>query len=212
MTDRRVRFGDDGLVPGIVQDAATGRVLMLGYLNRESLELTERTGQVHFWSRSRRELWRKGETSGNTLTVVDLALDCDGDALLIRAEPAGPTCHTGEVSCFPSTDEPASFAALDELWRTIRSRAATPDPSSYTATLLAGGVDTVARKVTEEATEVLMAAKDHAAGLDDRVAEEVADLVYHLLVLLAERDLSPGAVIDVLARRRRPREPIDSPE
>jgi phosphoribosyl-ATP pyrophosphohydrolase/phosphoribosyl-AMP cyclohydrolase len=207
MSDREVRFGADGLVAGIVQDAATGRVLMLGYLNAESLDLTRRMSEVHFWSRSRGELWRKGDTSGNTLQVVDIAVDCDGDALLIRANPAGPTCHTGAVSCFDAeprtTATEAGFAALDDLWRVISSRATERPAGSYTVDLLDGGVDAVSRKVAEEATEVVLAAKDHATGgPTERLAEEVADLVYHLFVLMAERGVEPQAVIDVLAARR----------
>ena len=202
MNPTDVRFDRDGLVPGIAQDAATGQVLMLGYLNAESLRLTEETGFVTFWSRSRGELWRKGETSGNTLLVVDMDLDCDGDALLIRARPAGPTCHTGAVSCFGVTTD-RSFAELDALWAVIESRAAERPPDSYTTSLLDGGVDVVGRKVTEEATEVLLAAKDDSIGVGDRVAEEAADLVYHLLVLLAERDVPPSAVLEELAHRRR---------
>jgi phosphoribosyl-ATP pyrophosphohydrolase/phosphoribosyl-AMP cyclohydrolase len=197
-----VRFDEAGLVPGIIQDADTGRVLMLGYLNAESLRLTAQTGFVTFWSRSRRELWRKGETSGNTLAVVDIAADCDGDALLIRARPAGPTCHTGAVSCFGDAKD-RSFAELDTLWAVIASRAAERPPGSYTTALLEGGVDAVGRKVTEEATEVLLAAKDNAVGAGNRVAEEAADLVYHLLVLLAERNTTPSDVLEELATRRR---------
>jgi phosphoribosyl-ATP pyrophosphohydrolase/phosphoribosyl-AMP cyclohydrolase len=203
VSDRELRFDSAGLVPGIVQDAATGRVLMLGYLNAESLRLTRETRFVHFWSRSRGELWRKGDTSGNTLRVVDIAVDCDGDALLIRAEPAGPTCHTGAVSCFDGAEPGRSFAELDDLWGVIAERAARRPTGSYTTSLLEGGVDAVSRKVTEEATEVLLAAKDHAAGTGDRVAEEAADLVYHLLVLLAERGIEPGDVLAELAARRR---------
>ncbi|HEX9645611.1 MAG TPA: bifunctional phosphoribosyl-AMP cyclohydrolase/phosphoribosyl-ATP diphosphatase HisIE [Acidimicrobiia bacterium] len=207
MSDREVRFDEDGLVPGIVQDARSARVLMLGYLSRGSLELTRSTGQVHFWSRSRGELWRKGDTSGNTLQVVDIAVDCDGDALLIRANPAGPTCHTGAVSCFDAGTTiaaAAGFAALDDLWRVIISRATERPAGSYTVDLLDGGVDAVSRKVAEEATEVVLAAKDHATGGPAaRVAEEAADLLYHLLVLLAERGVEPQGVIDVLAARRR---------
>ena len=202
MIDADIHFDAAGLVPGIVQDAETGQVLMLGYLNAESLRLTAETGFVTFWSRSRSELWRKGETSGNTLTVVDIEADCDGDALLIRARPAGPTCHTGAVSCFgDATDR--SFGELDALWSVIASRAAERPPGSYTTKLLEGGVDAVGRKVTEEATEVLLAAKDNAVGAGDRVAEEAADLLYHLLVLLAERNTTPGDVLDELATRRR---------
>lgn len=209
-----VRFGADGLVPVVVQDAGDGRVLMLAWTNAEALVATLATGEVHFWSRSRATLWRKGESSGNTLRLVDLALDCDGDALLATVAPAGPTCHRGERSCFDAdgTAAPAGqgFTWLEVLWATIVERAATRPSGSYTARLLAGGVDNPARKVTEEATEVLMAAKDdaaaEAAGVDraatrEALAGEAADLLYHALVLLAERGLEPAAVIERLQAR-----------
>jgi len=202
-----VQYNEAGLIAGIVQDADTKRVLMLGWLNAESLQLTRKTGHVTFWSRSRGELWRKGETSGNTLEAVDLSVDCDGDAILISARPAGPTCHTGTTSCFdaPGVAASRSFAELDPLWRVIAQRAADRPAGSYTAKLLAAGVEGPGRKVTEEATEVLLAAKDHAAGIADdaRVAEEAGDLVYHLLVLLAERNIDPALVLAELESRRR---------
>ena len=201
-----VRFDAQGLVPGIVQDELTGRVLMLGYLNLESLRLTLSTGDVHFWSRSRQEIWRKGATSGNTLSLVELRVDCDGDALLLIANPRGPTCHTGTGGCFDGTggSRPEGFGILGELWSVILQRADDRPEGSYTASLLSGGVDTVARKVLEEAGEVLLAAKDHAAGLADdrRLAEEVADLAYHTLVLLAEREIDPNEVAGILKARR----------
>lgn len=198
-----VRFDQDGLIPGIVQDAATGRVLMVAYLNRESLALTRETGEVHFWSRSRQEIWRKGATSGNTMAVRSITGDCDGDALLLRVVPAGPACHTGAGSCFDGAEEVPEWLVPPDLWPVIAARAADRPKGSYTASLLEGGVDAVGRKLTEEATEVLLAAKDHAAGTGpaDRVAEEAADLVYHLLVLLAERGLSPADVASVLQSR-----------
>ena len=197
-----LRFDDRGLVPGIVQHAVTRRVLMLGYLNEESIARTAQTGFVTFWSRSRAELWQKGETSGNTLTFVSMRPDCDGDALLIEAVPSGPTCHTGAETCFSDDTDDQGFAWLERLWGVIASRAATRPESSYTTSLLEGGVDAAGRKVTEEATEVLLAARDHAAGVPDaRLAEESADLVYHLLVLLAERGVNPGVVVDVLRSR-----------
>jgi phosphoribosyl-ATP pyrophosphohydrolase/phosphoribosyl-AMP cyclohydrolase len=196
-----VRFDERGLVPGIVQDAVTRRVLMVGYLNAESIARTRDTGLVTFWSRSRNELWQKGETSGHVLELVDMAVDCDGDALLISAVPRGPTCHTGAVSCFDD-DLDQGFAWLERLWSVIAARTADLPEGSYTAALLAGGVDAAGRKVTEEATEVLLAAKDHAAGGPaTRLAEEAADLLYHLLVLLAERGLAPAAVLAELRRR-----------
>jgi phosphoribosyl-ATP pyrophosphohydrolase/phosphoribosyl-AMP cyclohydrolase len=229
--ESRVANGES-LVAGIVQDADTGRVLMLGYLNQEAIDLTVATGFVHFWSRSRQELWKKGGTSGNTLRFLDMAEDCDGDALLIQAHPDGPTCHTGERSCFDASREsrvagrePAPFPpsgggrtrggtkrtpegtgsvfSLDSLWEIIQQRKVARPDGSYTVTLLDGGVDLAGRKVLEEAGEVLMAAKDHANGAADdrRVAEEAGDLLYHLLVLLAERSISLSAVLDVLDER-----------
>lgn len=215
----RVRFGPDDLVAAVVQDAADGRVLMVGWQDAEALAATLATNEVHFRSRSRGTLWRKGETSGNSLALREVQLDCDADAILLRVRPAGPTCHTGSRSCFDRADEEsadaspyasraAGLAWLDELWTTIEERARTRPPGSYTARLLAGGVDAVARKVSEEATEVLMAAKDdagaQAAGLERSeaaLAGEIADLLYHVLVLCAERGLPPARVIEVLRER-----------
>jgi phosphoribosyl-ATP pyrophosphohydrolase/phosphoribosyl-AMP cyclohydrolase len=210
-----VRYGPDGLVPAVVQDVSDGRVLMVAWMDAEALAATLETGQVHFHSRSRGRLWRKGETSGNVLHLRGLATDCDGDALLVTAEPHGPTCHRGTRSCFDSDGTAAQqsnqhLAWLEELWATIASRAAERPPGSYTAALLDGGVDAVARKVTEEATEVLIAAKDDAAaeaGGHDRestkaaLAGETADLIYHALVALAERGVDPSQVIAVLRSR-----------
>ena len=207
-----VRYDPNGLVPAIVQDAADGRVLMLAYMDAEALKATLATGEIHFRSRSRDRLWRKGETSGHVLRLVDLSSDCDGDALLVTADPVGPTCHRGTRSCFDDGDAPAErtaqgFAWLETLWTTISSRATERPDGSYTAELLAGGVDAIARKVTEEATEVLIAAKDDAVASSGEsrtaLATEAADLLYHTLVLLAERDLAPAAVIDALRARHR---------
>lgn len=206
-----VRFGADGLAPAIVQDAADGTVLMLGWMDAEALEATMSTRKVHFHSRSRDRLWRKGETSGNVLRLASIAVDCDSDALLVKATPAGPTCHRGTRSCFDDTTHTqagaAGFGWLDTLWSTIAERAATMPEASYTATLLQSGVDGVARKVAEEATEVVIAAKnDAAAGAPETrsaLAGEVADLLYHTLVVLAERSVPPSDVIDVLRQRHR---------
>lgn len=188
------------LVPTIVQDAATGTVLMLAHSNETSIEATERTGFVHFWSRSRGRLWKKGETSGNTLRLVDLHWDCDRDALLVLATPAGPVCHTGAATCFQAPPLPA--AAIGSLWRTITDRAAERPEGSYTASLLEAGTDACARKVIEEAVETAFAAKDAAAtSAAGRVAEEAADLVYHLLVLLTERGIGLDDVAAVLSGR-----------
>ncbi len=212
----RVAWGDGGLVPGVVQDVADGRVLMVGYLDADALAATLATGEVHFHSRSRGRLWRKGETSGNVLRLRTLALDCDGDALLIGVDPVGPTCHRSVRSCFDPAEAPAAgpaaqgFAWLESLWAVISSRAAGRPPGSYTARLLEGGVDLAGRKVAEEATEVLLAAKNDEMAErtgGDRgetgrlLAGEAADLAYHALVLLAERGLAPADVIAVLQER-----------
>jgi phosphoribosyl-ATP pyrophosphohydrolase/phosphoribosyl-AMP cyclohydrolase len=236
----KIRFSADGLVPAVVQDLADGRVLMVAYMDAEAVAATLRTGLVHFHSRSRDRLWLKGETSGNVLRLRGIELDCDGDALLVRAEPAGPTCHRGTRSCFdaaldrspapeaprrvteasadgsraagPGTASLQGFAWLEALWATILERAAVRPAGSYTARLLGGGVDAVGRKVTEEATEVLLAARDDAeaerAGgsreaTEAALAAEAADLLYHALVLLAERGMEPRGVLDVLQTRHR---------
>jgi phosphoribosyl-ATP pyrophosphohydrolase/phosphoribosyl-AMP cyclohydrolase len=177
------------LRPAIVQDSASGRVLMLAWMNDEAERLTREQREAWFWSRSRERLWRKGETSGNTLAVDELRDDCDGDALLLRVTPAGPACHTGSVSCFA----PA-------LWRTIAQRALERPAGSYTTELLDAGIGACARKVGEEAVELSVAALDEP---DERVVEEAADLVYHLYVLLAARGLDIAAVEDELAHRAR---------
>ncbi len=233
--ERAVSWGLSGLVPAVVQDVADGRVLMVAYVDAEALAATLAGGEVHFHSRSRDRLWRKGETSGNVLRLVDIALDCDGDALLFQVEPVGPTCHRGTRSCFDATAAGASadgnaptaiaaplaaaaapisaaqgFAWLETLWATIDSRAGADPAASYTARLLAGGVDAPARKVAEEATEVLMAAKDDAVAAIDRrdktrdaLTGEVADLLYHTLVVLRERGLPPSEVIARLQERHK---------
>jgi len=210
------RWGPNGLVPAIVQDATDRRVLMLAWMDEEAWRVTLETGVVHFHSRSRDRLWRKGETSGYELHVRGIALDCDDDAVLVSVDPLGPTCHRGTRSCFDAAGAaPAAttqgFAWLEELWATIAARAEERPAGSYTAQLLDAGVDAVVRKVAEEATEVVLAARDDAeaerhdagdrAATSDALAGETADLVYHALVLLAERDLRPAAVIDVLRVR-----------
>jgi phosphoribosyl-ATP pyrophosphohydrolase/phosphoribosyl-AMP cyclohydrolase len=210
-----IRFGPDGLVPVVVQDRADGRVLMVAHADAEAIVATLATGEVHFHSRSRDRLWRKGETSGNVLRLVDLVADCDGDALLAVVDPAGPTCHTGTRSCFAGSpasgrdvaDDPQGFAWLEALWATVADRAERRPAGSYTASLIEGGVDAAARKVTEEATEVLLAAKDDAIASTEStraaLAGEAADLLFHALVLLAERGLEPRAVIGTLRLRHR---------
>jgi phosphoribosyl-ATP pyrophosphohydrolase/phosphoribosyl-AMP cyclohydrolase len=188
---------------------------MLAWMDEEAWRVTRETGKVHFHSRTRDRLWRKGESSGHELFVRDVTLDCDADAILISVDPVGPTCHRDTRSCFDADGAPASattqgFAWLEELWATIASRAAERPAGSYTAELLDGGVDAVGRKVTEEATEVLIAAKDDAAAQGaagdraatrDALAGETADLLYHALVLLAERGVPPSEALDVLRGR-----------
>jgi len=173
----------------IVQDASSGRVLMLAWMDEEAERLTRKTGEAWFWSRSRQRLWRKGETSGNTLAVEELRDDCDGDALLLRVRPNGPACHTNALSCFSPW-----------LWRTVAERAKERPEGSYVVRMLDEGVAACARKVGEEAVEVSVAA---LAESDERLVAELADLWFHSYVLLAARGLDPAAVEDELARRRR---------
>jgi phosphoribosyl-ATP pyrophosphohydrolase/phosphoribosyl-AMP cyclohydrolase len=201
-----IRYGEDGLVVTIARDEADGEVLMVAWQDAEAVEATLRTGEAHFRSRSRGRLWRKGETSGNVLRVVDAALDCDGDAVLLTVRPTGPACHTGARSCFDAEGSadpiarPQGFDWLETLWAVIDERARSRPDGSYTTRLLEGGVNAVSRKVAEEATEVVLAAKDSD---QDALAGEVADLFYHTLVLCRERELAPSAVIDVLRERAR---------
>jgi len=197
-------FNENGLIPAIVQDAITGRVLMLGWMNEESLALTRQTGEVWFYSRSRQQLWHKGETSGNVLRVRELRADCDADTLLVRAEPAGPTCHTGRESCFwqdldgGEIEEPARAGFLDELDGIVDQRRAAPPDSSYTASLFAKGRLRISQKVGEEGLETALAG---VAQDDDRLTDEAADLLYHLLVLLNERRVPLRAVLQRLSDR-----------
>ena len=184
-----------GLVPAIVQDARTLRVLMLGYMDRAALAETLESGEVTFFSRSRGGRWRKGETSGNRLRVREVAKDCDSDALLVTAEPMGPTCHLGSESCF---GDDVALSTLAQLERTISARAADGGAESYTARLLASGVKRVAQKVGEEGVECALAG---AAGSEDELCSEAADLVYHLAVLLRARGRSFDDVFAVLDQR-----------
>lgn len=217
-------FGGTGLLPAVVQDVRTGRVRMLAYMNREALDRTRETGRVTFWSRSRGELWEKGESSGNWLEARSLELDCDGDALLVRARSHGPTCHTGRESCFDtrvlweadpgastqgdgsaappedaSSDLSALGAILAELGDVVADRDRERPEGSYTSHLLAEGPEAAGRKVAEEALEVALA----AAADPGRAAEESADLLYHLLVLWRSLGVDAGEVARVLGRRRR---------
>jgi phosphoribosyl-ATP pyrophosphohydrolase/phosphoribosyl-AMP cyclohydrolase len=192
---------DDGLVPAVVQDPTTGSVLMVAYMDADALTLTIETGFVHFWSRSRRAIWKKGETSGNTLALQSIDRDCDGDALLVQALPAGPACHEGTATCFDRASRPHLGSVVARLAGIIDQRRGADPSTSYTARLLADG-DLAARKVLEEAGEVAFAAKDVVAGGDaQRVAEEAADLLYHLLVLVEASGIGTDDVADVLVQR-----------
>lgn len=193
-----VQFDSSGLVPVVVQDRASGDVLMVAWANAEALDLTARTGLAHFWSRKRGALWKKGETSGHVLRVHELRRDCDGDTLLLVAEPEGPTCHTDARTCF-GEETPTAAGIVEELARVISRRGQDRPEGSYTARLLAKGLDHTLKKVGEEATEVVLAAKGES---DQRLAEECADLVYHLLAVLEQRGVRPAAVMDVLRERR----------
>lgn len=187
-----------GLVPVVVQDRKSGDVLMLAYANAEALARTAETGLAHFWSRSRRALWRKGETSGNGLRVREVRTDCDRDSLLLVVDPEGPACHTGSRTCF-GEDGPTAAGVLDELQRVIVQREGAAPDSSYTARLFAKGPDHVLKKIGEEATEVVLAAKGET---DERLASEAADLVYHLLVALRQRGVGVEQVLETLKSRR----------
>jgi phosphoribosyl-AMP cyclohydrolase / phosphoribosyl-ATP pyrophosphohydrolase len=201
MDDAAIAYDEQGLVPCVIQDWRTGEVLTLAYMNAEALAATRRTGELHLWSRSRDELWRKGATSGNTQAVRAIRYDCDGDALLALVEPAGPACHTGERTCFHrgELEPPAPHEVLPGLERTIAARATADPQESYTARLLADP-DRIGDKVQEEGEEVARAAREE---VDERVAEEAADVLYHLAVLLRSRSLSLADAEEVLGGRRR---------
>jgi phosphoribosyl-AMP cyclohydrolase / phosphoribosyl-ATP pyrophosphohydrolase len=201
LSDRRPDWSRGELLPVVVTDATDGTLLTLAWANAEAVAATEQTAEAHFWSRSRNELWRKGTTSGNTMAVVGMAVDCDADAIQYRVHPAGPACHTGSRSCFDGADEPADAEAafdLPALARVIGERRSADPAQSYTARLLVGGPRRPAEKVTEEAGELSAAA---LAGTDEEVIAEAADLFYHALVALESRGVSLEVVTAELARR-----------
>lgn len=187
-----------GLLPAIIQDYATRKVLMLGYMNKEALAKTKKDKRVTFYSRAKKRLWTKGESSGNFLEVIHIALDCDQDTLLIQVKPCGPVCHTGADTCF--NEQNRNTTDLGFLERTIQNRKQNPTDASYTSTLLQKGINTVAQKVGEEAVELIIEAKDNDTTL---FLNEAADLMYHYLVLLAAKDHTLSDVIDVLQQRHK---------
>jgi phosphoribosyl-ATP pyrophosphohydrolase/phosphoribosyl-AMP cyclohydrolase len=197
-------YDERGLVPCIVQDAVTDAVLMLAWMNAEALRLTRETGEVHFWSRSRRAMWKKGETSGNTLAVVEIRLDCDLDSVLVRARPAGPTCHTGATSCFfhrdgaDAPDDGPPPMILRRLEQVIEARRDSSAENSYTKSLLDAGMPKILAKIAEEHGEL---AAELPAGADAKVVHEAADLVFHVMVGLAARRIPLEAVLAELTRR-----------
>jgi len=203
-----ISWDERGLVPAVVQDARTGEVLTVAYMNADSLQRTIETGETWFWSRSRQELWHKGATSGNTQAVEGVGLDCDADAIVVQVAPAGPACHTGERSCFFETVEgappPAPTDRLGAVWAELRAviaaRNAERPEGSYTTHLFERGVTKIAQKVGEEGTEVVIAA---LAEDDDHLADEIADLLYHLAVLMEARSLPADAVAAKLEERRK---------
>lgn len=186
-----------GLIPAVIQDFATGKVLMLGYMNREALAKTQQEGRVTFFSRTKNRLWTKGETSGNFLKVKDILPDCDKDTLLIKVAPTGPTCHTGADTCFDEVNT-AGVGFLNELAAIIKERREQPSPASYTSSLFEKGINKVAQKVGEEAVEVVIEAKDNN---QDLFVNEAADLLFHLMILLEAKDTSLPAVVEVLHKR-----------
>lgn len=209
MADDEVKLNEQGLLPAVIQDWLDGTVLMLGYMNQEAIGKTLSTKSVHFWSRSRKKLWEKGETSGNKLLVKELFIDCDRDTILVKAQAMGPTCHTGERACFfskldeqgvslPGNTPEAFGGILEGVLRTIRDRRANPQPGSYTAKLFEGGHDKILKKVAEEAGEVIIAAK---GGKKEEIIYEVADLFFHTLMVLGYHNVALQDIYQELGKR-----------
>lgn len=197
-----IKFNEEGLIPAIIQDSKTGEILMLGYMNKESLEKTIREGKVYFFSRSRKKLWMKGETSKNYLYVSSIFLDCDGDTLLIIVNPCGNVCHTGKRTCFfeeiYSSSSPPFYSFLHKLFNIIGERKKNINKSSYTSYLFKNGKKLIAKKVGEEAMETIVA---YLREDSREIINETADLIYHILVLLSSSDISPEAIVEELIRR-----------
>lgn len=200
MNPAELKFDERGLIPAIVQDASTREVLTLAYMNHESLARTIETSETWFWSRSRNELWHKGETSGNTQQVVDLVADCDGDAIVVLVNPAGPACHTGATSCFDLKQDKDLAGVLTQLYKLIESRDSERPEGSYTTYLFDQGIDKILKKVGEESAETIIAAKNDETK---PLVSEVSDLIYHLLVLLVARGVSLDQVREELVLRRK---------
>ena len=198
MTQPDFQKSPDGLLPAIIQDPATGKVLMLGYMNAEALEKTQAEGKVTFYSRSKQRLWTKGEISENFLYVKEIRIDCDSDTILIKATPAGPTCHTGADTCFDEVNDGHALFLNYLQKKIIRDRKQNPSETSYTTSLFKKGVNKIAQKVGEEAVEVVIEAKDND---DDLFKGEVADLLFHLLVLLEHKNIDLDEIISVLRTR-----------
>jgi phosphoribosyl-AMP cyclohydrolase / phosphoribosyl-ATP pyrophosphohydrolase len=192
------KFGADGLIPAVVQDARTREVLTVAYMNKEALQLTLERRETYLWSRSRQQLWHKGETSGNSQKVTKVSLDCDNDAVLVEVEPLGPACHTGAYSCFGV--EPELEGVLQELYSVIEQRKEKRPEGSYTTYLFSSGLDKILKKVGEEATETIVAAKNSDS---QRLVSETGDLLYHLLVLLVERGVTLDEISRELKERRK---------
>lgn len=203
-----VKFNEQGLIPAVVQDAQSKEVLTVAYMNEESLQKTIETNETWFFSRSRNELWHKGATSGNTQQVVSIKADCDQDALVIEVVPAGPACHNGTTTCFTETlvenERPGSVGILPELANVIKQREIDMPEGAYTTYLFEKGIDKICKKVGEEATEVVIGAKNRDA---EEVKWEAADLMYHLLVLLQEQKVDVYEVLDVLQKRHEGKKP-----
>ena len=205
MDIEKIKFDDKGLVPVIVQDVKTNAVLMLAYMNKESLKITLETGEMVYYSRSREKLWQKGETSGNFQTLQELKMDCDKDTLLALVTQQGVACHTGNYSCFfepiyGNGDFSGGYGIIDELFKVIEDRKANPKEGSYTSYLFDKGIDKILKKVGEECAEVIIAAKN---GSSDEIKYEAADLIYHLFVMLSDRGLYPSEIMAELEKRRR---------